>query len=76
MVALRRADLATPGIRRRRCGRGFRCFAADGAPLADPRALALVKALVMPPAWEDVWICADRRGHIRAVGTGAAGRRQ
>lgn len=35
-----------------------------------------VKALVIPPAWKDVWICADERGHIQAVGTDAAGRRQ
>ena len=35
-----------------------------------------MKALVIPPAWKDVWICADDRGHIQAVGTDAAGRRQ
>jgi hypothetical protein len=35
-----------------------------------------IKALVIPPAWEDVWICADPRGHIQAMGTDAAGRRQ
>ncbi len=73
---LARSDLAEPGIRRRRCGRGFRYFAADGTPLADALTLARVKALVIPPAWEDVWICPDPRGHVQAMGTDAAGRRQ
>ncbi|MDX6419943.1 MAG: hypothetical protein QOG28_4563 [Trebonia sp.] len=76
MAPLLRADLTGPGILRRRCGRGFRYLAADGTPLADMRALARVKALVIPPAWEDVWICPHPRGHIQAVGTDAAGRRQ
>jgi DNA topoisomerase IB len=70
------ADLAGPGIARRRCGRGFRYLAADGMPLTDARALARIKALVIPPAWRDVWICPDPRGHIQAVGTDDAGRRQ
>src|SRR5579872_6039355 len=42
----------------------------------DPRTLARIRALVIPPAWQDVWICADPRGHIQAIGTDAAGRRQ
>jgi DNA topoisomerase IB len=71
-----RSELSYPGIRRRRCGRGFRYFAADGTPLRDPGALARIKALVIPPAWEDVWICPVPDGHIQAVGTDAAGRRQ
>jgi DNA topoisomerase IB len=73
---LLRSDLAEPGVRRRRCGRGFRYFAPDGAPLADTGTLSRIKALVIPPAWEDVWICPDPRGHVQAVGTDAAGRRQ
>jgi hypothetical protein len=44
--------------------------------VTDPEILARIKALVIPPAWEDVWICADPRGHIQAMGTDAAGRRQ
>ena len=70
------ADLTSPGLRRRRSGRGFRYFATDGAPLADARALARIRALTIPPAWEDVWICPHPRGHIQAVGTDASGRRQ
>jgi DNA topoisomerase IB len=74
--ALTRSELSAAGIRRRRCGRGFRYFAADGTPLADAAALARIKALVIPPAWEDVWICPREDGHIQAVGTDVAGRRQ
>ena len=44
--------------------------------ITDPRTLARIKSLVIPPAWKDVWICADPQGHIQAVGTDAAGRRQ
>ena len=73
---LRRAEPYGTGIRRRRCGRGFRYLGLDGAALTDPQTLARIKALVIPPAWQDVWICADPQGHIQAVGTDAAGRRQ
>jgi len=59
-----------------RCGRGFRYVKVDGSALRDPEDLARVRALVLPPAWTDVWICADPRGHIQALGTDAAGRRQ
>ena len=73
--ALTRSDLAGPGIRRRRCGRGFRYTAPGGAP-PNAVALARIKGLVIPPAWEDVWICPAPDGHIQAVGTDDAGRRQ
>jgi DNA topoisomerase IB len=75
-AALTRSKLTGPGIRRRRCGRGFRYFGANGKPLADGAAVARIKALVIPPAWEDVWICPRADGHIQAVGTDVAGRRQ
>ena len=74
-MRLRRSDLAAAGIRRRRCGRGFRYLGPDG-PVTDPLTLDRIRALVIPPAWRDVWICADPRGHIQAVGTDSAGRRQ
>src|SRR6185437_433688 len=47
-----------------------------GQPLTDPAELERIQALVIPPAWRDVWICADPKGHIQAVGIDAAGRRQ
>ena len=75
-AGLVRSELTAAGIRRQRCGRGFRYFAADGTPLTDREALARIKALVIPPAWEDVWISPLPLGHIQAVGTDAAGRRQ
>ncbi|MBB6379278.1 DNA topoisomerase IB [Pseudonocardia eucalypti] len=71
-----RVDPSDPGIGRSRRGRGFRYFDADGRPLADRRELARVRALAVPPAWREVWICAEPDGHIQAVGTDAAGRKQ
>jgi DNA topoisomerase-1 len=71
-----RSELTEDGIRRRRCGKGFCYYAADGTRLTDPKVLNRVRALVIPPAWEDVWICPDRCGHVQALGTDAAGRRQ
>jgi DNA topoisomerase IB len=73
---LRQSDPAEPGIIRRRKGRGFRYFHASGQPVRDRRTLARIRALVLPPAWSDVWICRSPDGHIQAVGTDAAGRRQ
>jgi DNA topoisomerase IB len=75
-VRLRRSDLSREGIRRRRCGRGFRYLGPGAKAITDPRVLDRIASLVIPPAWEDVWICPDPRGHIQAVGTDAAGRRQ
>ena len=71
-----RIDVSDPGIRRRRCGRGFRYTWPDGAAVRDAGTLARIKALVIPPAWEDVWICTEPDGHIQAVGRDSAGRRQ
>jgi DNA topoisomerase I len=47
-----------------------------GARVTDPDVLERVRGLVIPPAWTDVWICADPRGHIQATGVDARGRRQ
>ncbi|MDN3026946.1 DNA topoisomerase IB [Streptomyces sp. S.PB5] len=65
-----------PGYRRRRRGRGFRYLDAAGEPVHDPAELDRIRALVIPPAWQDVWICTRANGHLQAVGTDAAGRRQ
>jgi DNA topoisomerase IB len=75
-MRLRHSDPEEPGIRRRRCGRGFRYFRPDGAPVGDPVEVARIKRLTIPPAWREVWICASSDGHIQAVGVDAAGRRQ
>jgi DNA topoisomerase IB len=76
MPRLRRADCTKPGIRRVRRGKGFSYVDADGNPLRDAETIARIKQLVLPPAWEDVWICTDPLGHIQALGTDARGRRQ
>jgi DNA topoisomerase IB len=75
-VRLRRADCSGPGLRRVRHGRGFRYVDAHGDRVTDPDVLARIDALVIPPAWDDVWICPHLNGHIQATGTDAAGRRQ
>jgi DNA topoisomerase IB len=64
-----------PGIRRRRSGRGFRYLDGDGSPVTAT-VRERIEALVIPPAWQDVWICPVPNGHIQAVGTDVAGRRQ
>ena len=76
MPRLRRVDCAEPGIRRVRRGRGFTYVDADGNRIADPETLQRISDLVIPPAWDDVWICPAPNGHIQATGTDAAGRRQ
>ena len=71
-----RVDPAGPGLTRRRRGRGFSYHDASGAVITDHAEIARLTALVIPPAWQDVWISPDRHGHIQAVGTDVAGRRQ
>ena len=76
MARLRRVDCAGPGIARIRRGRGFSYRGAEGSKIDDPEVLQRIADLVIPPAWDDVWICPHPRGHIQAVGTDDAGRRQ
>ena len=73
---LRHSTDAEPGIARRRAGRGFRYEGPDGASIRDPATLARIRALAIPPAWEDVWICRDPRGHLQAAGRDVRGRKQ
>jgi DNA topoisomerase-1 len=75
-MKLRRSAVGGPGIRRVRRGKGFSYTDPDGAPVTNQAALERIKALVIPPAWKKVWICPHPNGHIQAVGTDAAGRRQ
>ncbi|MBE1587010.1 DNA topoisomerase IB [Nonomuraea angiospora] len=76
MPKLRPSDQSEPGIVRRRYGRGFGYQGPDGRAVRDQATLARIKALAIPPAWTDVWICTSPHGHLQAVGTDAAGRRQ
>lgn len=65
-----------PGITRRRAGRGFSYRLPDGSLLRDPRTRARIRALAVPPAWTEVWICRSARGHLQATGRDARGRKQ
>ena len=75
-MRLRRSDLAAAGITRRRRGKRWTYLDATGESVTDPETIERIDALVIPPAWEDVWIAPYPNGHIQAVGTDAAGRRQ
>jgi DNA topoisomerase I len=76
MPRLRRVDCSGPGLTRRRRGRGFEYLDLNGERVQDPETLLRIKQLGIPPAWKNVWICADSNGHLQAVGTDAAGRKQ
>jgi DNA topoisomerase I len=76
MARLRRVDCSGVGIRRLRRGRGFSYVDEHGNRVTDEETLDRIRGLVLPPAWEDVWICPLPNGHIQAVGTDARGRRQ
>ncbi|HEV7773730.1 MAG TPA: DNA topoisomerase IB [Conexibacter sp.] len=76
MPRTRHVDCSGPGIARRRRGRGFTYLNAEGTPVRDEATIDRIRALAIPPAWSDVWICSDARGHIQATGTDAAGRKQ
>ncbi|PZU42948.1 MAG: DNA topoisomerase IB [Arsenicicoccus sp.] len=75
MARLRTVSTSSPGWTRRRSGRGFTYLDASGARLGE-HDVDRVKGLAIPPAWRDVWICPHPRGHLQAVGTDDAGRRQ
>lgn len=66
----------TPGFRRRRCGRGFAYYDPENVHVKDDQIRARFDALAIPPAWRDVWICADERGHLQVTGRDEAGRKQ
>jgi len=67
---------ADPGIRRERCGRGFRYLAPNHRPITAARTLERIRALAIPPAYTQVWICREPRGHLQATGRDARRRKQ
>ncbi|MGR7026814.1 DNA topoisomerase IB [Geodermatophilus sp. URMC 62] len=75
-MRLRRSDVHGPGWTRRRAGRGFSYRDERGELIRDAERLDRVRAIAIPPAWKDVWICPWPNGHIQATGLDAAGRRQ
>ena len=76
MARLRTVYPSTRGGTRRRAGRGWTFFDQTGERILDAAEVQRLKSLAIPPAWQDVWICPWPNGHIQAVGTDAAGRRQ
>ncbi len=64
-----------PGIARRRSGRGFACYAPDGARIADPDERARIAAIAVPPAYVEVWISPLQNGHLQATDAMRAGAR-
>jgi DNA topoisomerase-1 len=64
------------GFRRRNADKGFEYVDDGGAKVNDAATLERFKLLVIPPAWTDVWICRDERGHLQATGRDARGRKQ
>jgi DNA topoisomerase-1 len=65
-----------PGIRRQRRGSAFRYLRPDGSPVREARTLGRIRALAIPPAWREVWICERDDGHLQATGRDARGRKQ
>lgn len=75
MARLKRVSSSDRGWSRRRSGRGFSYIDSEGKRL-EASDVKRVRSLVIPPAWEDVWICPAPNGHLQATGVDAAGRRQ
>src|SRR4051812_13786942 len=75
-AGLRYVSGCGPCIQRVRHGTFFRYIGPDGKPLRDKRHLQRIRSLVIPPAWEKVWICPSANGHLQAIGWDARGRKQ
>jgi len=75
-AGLRYVTDGVPGITRRRSGKGWSYYDAEGVLITDPDVRAHIKSLVIPPAWTEVWICPDPDGHIQVTARDARGRKQ
>jgi DNA topoisomerase-1 len=75
-AGLRYVSDTKPGIKRVESGRGFRYIGTDGKPVRDQETLARIKSLVIPPAWKEIWICPNPKGHLQVTGRDARGRKQ
>ena len=76
VAGLRYVTDMDPGFRRRRAGKGFLYIDVAGKRVTDGDTLGRIRRLAVPPAWTDVWICANPHGHLQAVGRDARGRKQ
>lgn len=75
-AGLRYVSDASPGIQRKRAGKGFSYIDLDGRPIRDHQKLQRLKSLGIPPAYTDVWVCPNPNGHLQATGRDAKGRKQ
>jgi DNA topoisomerase-1 len=75
-AGLRYVTDAAPGIRRKRHGRGFAYIGVDGAVIRDRTELERIRKLVIPPRWNEVWICPNPAGHLQVTARDARGRKQ
>jgi DNA topoisomerase-1 len=75
-VKLRYVKSGTKGYSRERVKDGFQYRDQHGDIITDEETLTRIRGLVLPPAWENVWICPYANGHLQATGTDALGRRQ
>jgi DNA topoisomerase I len=75
-AGLRYVGETSPGIHRKRAGKGFAYYAPDGKLVRQKERLDRIRSLAVPPAWTEVWICPSPRGHIQATGRDAKGRKQ
>ena len=75
-AGLRYVTAEGPGIVRHRAGKEFTYHGPDSKPVRDKATLKRIHSLVIPPAWQNVWICPAENGHIQAVGRDARGRKQ
>ena len=75
-AGLRYVTDGAPGIRRQRMGKGWIYLGPDGQRITDSEERRRIDGLVIPPAWTEVWICPDPRGHIQATARDARGRKQ
>lgn len=75
-AGLRYSSDIEPGMRRQKTRSGFRYVDADGKPVKDAETVDRIRKLAIPPAWTDVWICADADGHLQATGRDQRRRKQ
>jgi DNA topoisomerase-1 len=76
LAGLQYGNDSVRGIRRDKRGGSFGYVGPDGKTIRDRKTLARIQALVIPPAWKDVWICCNPNGHLQATGRDARGRKQ
>lgn len=75
-AGLRYTSDSSSGYTRKKAGKGFYYVDQNGERVTDEKTLERIKALIIPPAWTDVWICKSAKGHLQATGRDDKGRKQ